>query len=123
MPNKRPNNLFKPGQSGNPAGRKKGEKNKLTYKREVWEACVEANVDPFLVLAQIAAGKLETPEGTPEKINAYLRKEAAAELCQYLAPKLKSIEHKGGTGESFQLIINTKPFIAEVHDEKETNEE
>jgi hypothetical protein len=114
---------FLPGQSGNPAGRKPGSKNKLTYKNEVWEACVKASVDPFLVLAEIAAGKLEKPDGSPEKINAYLRKEAAAELCQYLKPKLKSIELKNESGEGFQLIINTKPFIAQLNQGDDNDEE
>lgn len=115
--------LWVKGQSGNPTGRKPGEKNKLTYKKEVWASCVKASVDPFLVLAQIAAGTLRTADDLPEKINAYLRKEAAAELCQYLKPKLKSIDHKVNDGEGFQLIINTQPFIAEVCDEEEDDEE
>lgn len=115
--------LWQKGQSGNPAGRKPGEKNRLTYKKDVWEACVTASVDPFLVLAQIAAGTLKTADDIPEKINAYLRKEAAAELCQYLKPKLKSIDHKVNDGDAFQLIINTQPFIAEVIDEEEADEE
>lgn len=98
---------FAPGQSGNPSGRKPGSKNKLTYKREVWEACVQVGVDPFVVLAEIAAGVLLKPDSQPEKINAYLRKEAAAELCQYLKPKLKSIELQNKEGQGFNFYFNS----------------
>lgn len=116
--------MFTPGQSGNPAGRKPGSKNKLSYKKDVWETCVDVGVDPFRVLAEIAAGILRKPKGTPERIAVYLRKEAAAELCQYIKPKLKSMEIKGDSSEEFSLIINTVPFKAQVkHNEEETNEE
>lgn len=98
--------LFEPGKSGNPSGRPKGAKDKRQYKKEVWEACEQVGVDPFVVLAEIAAGVLKKPEGMPEKINAYLRKEAAAELCQYLKPKLKSVELKNDPTEPVQFIMN-----------------
>jgi hypothetical protein len=98
--------LFQPGQSGNPAGRRKGSKDKRHYKAEVWEACEKVGVDPFVVLAQIAAGILETPEGVREKINAYLRKEAAAELCQYLKPKLKAIELSSDAENPVQVTMS-----------------
>jgi|GEM_PF-6221654 len=99
-------NLFQPGQSGNPAGRKKGLKDKRHYKQEVWEACEKVGIDPFVVLAEIAAGVLKKPDGVPEKINGYLRKEAAAELCQYLKPKLKSVELRNDPEEPVQFIMN-----------------
>lgn len=101
-----PKQLFKPGQSGNPSGRRKGAKDIRCYKREVWEACEIVGVDPFLVLAEIAAGVLEKADGTPERINAYLRKEAASELCQYLKPKLKAIEITGDPQNPVQFIMN-----------------
>jgi hypothetical protein len=104
-----PRNLFKPGQSGNPNGRKKGSKNKLSYTKQVWGVCEEVGIDPFQVLALIAAGKLEKVDGTAEKIDAHLRKEAAAELCQYLHPKLKAIELKTDDGKGLNFYFNSPP--------------
>jgi hypothetical protein len=113
-----PRVLFQPGQSGNPAGRKKGSKNKNDYKKQVWEVCEAVGIDPFEVLALIAAGKLEKIDGTPEKITAYLRKEAASELCQYLKPKLKAIEISSDDGKALNFYFNTAPG-----QENEENEE
>jgi hypothetical protein len=38
--------------------------------------------------------------------NTYLRKEAAAELCQYLKPKLKAIELTSDHENPVQFIMN-----------------
>jgi hypothetical protein len=122
-----PTKLFKPGQSGNPAGRKKGAKTKKSFYFEAVAACDRLGVNPFEILARIASGELLKIDGvSPEKIDAKLRMDAAAELCQYLAPKLKSIEHKGDIGEGFQLFINTVPFKPQENNhenEEESNEE
>ena len=39
-----PEKRFKPGQSGNPAGRKKGTKNSITYLRAAWRLKVESKM-------------------------------------------------------------------------------
>lgn len=98
--------LFKPGESGNPSGRGKGVKNKISYTKQVWEACEEVGVDPFIILAEVAAGILKTRNGKFLKISANVRKDAAAELCQYLKPKLKSVELKNDSAEPIQFIMN-----------------
>jgi hypothetical protein len=101
-----PKQLFKPGQSGNPQGRRPGSKNKKSYLSEVVEICEVNGVNPFEILAQIAAGTLEKPDGNRETINACLRKEAAAELCQYLAPKLKAVEISNDPQNPIQVYMN-----------------
>lgn len=97
---------FKPGQSGNPKGRPPGSKNKLVY--HVGEICEREGCNPFEVLAQIAAGKLQSGDDFIEMKRAIrLRMEAAAELAQYLSPKLKAVELSNKDGEGLQLFINT----------------
>lgn len=81
---------FVKGQSGNPSGRPKEAKNKKRKTFEVAEICERFNCDPFHILCQIAMGKLEDDEA--RRITPRVRMEAASELAQYLAPKLKSIE-------------------------------
>lgn len=82
---------FKPGQSGNKAGRKTGSKNKINGK--VWDICSKWDCNPLQVLCWIATDNLWEGE---KKINISprLMMEAAGELAQYCYPKLKSIEHK-----------------------------
>lgn len=96
---------FKKGESGNPTGRPKGSKNKLNY--NVGAICQQFKCNPFEVLCLIANGQLEKPAGENRGMTLRLRMEAAAELAQYLAPKLKAIEHSTAMDEALQLIINT----------------
>ena len=96
--------LFKPGQCGNPNGRPKGGKNH--YRFVVTEICKEQDCNPVEILCQIANGTLKTRDNKFFKITPFLRKEAAAELLQYCAPKLKSVEINNGNGESFNMTFN-----------------
>ena len=85
--------MFKPGQSGNPAGSKKGpRKARLDVKAILdnieyvdRDGVKRRGVDPFKELAILAA------TARSEKV----RREASADLAPFLAPKLKSIEHSG----------------------------
>lgn len=88
--------LYKPGQSGNPAGRPKGSHNKIRL--DVAQILKEAKFCPFLKLIELAT----TSEST--KVQC----EATIELCQYVAPKLKSIEitHDEATPMQFNVILN-----------------
>jgi hypothetical protein len=95
---------FPKGKSGNPAGRPKGAKNKITY--EVAQICADNGCNPFEVLAQISAGTLEVTDEQRKYFGIRLRMEASAELAQYLAPKLKSIEHKGDVTNPINMILN-----------------
>lgn len=96
---------FQPGNSGNPKGKPKGTKNKIRF--EVAEILARENCDPFKVLAQIALGNIEYNNERP--ITGYLRKEAAAELCTYVAPKLKAIELSSEQLENFTVMLNYAP--------------
>jgi hypothetical protein len=86
--------MFKPGMSGNPKGRPAGSKNEKRY--EVRKILEEHGCDPFAELAKLAMN------ARSEKV----RCEAAAELAQYIAPKLKSIEHRGDNFSPINHIIN-----------------
>jgi len=93
---------FKKGQSGNPNGRPKGAKNKIRF--DVAEILKEQGCNPFVVLAQLALGNADYNRGNA--VTGYLRKDAAAELCQYVAPKLKSVEHSAGSGDAISVVLN-----------------
>lgn len=93
---------FQKGLSGNPNGRPKGAKNKVRF--EVAEILKEEGCNPFKILAQLALGNADYNRGV--QVTGYLRKDAAAELAQYIAPKLKSVELTGDQLENFTLFMN-----------------
>src|SRR5690349_13683498 len=95
---------FKPGQSGNPKGRTKGSKNKLSY--NVGEICEKHDCNPFEILAQIAAGTIELPDEQRKYFGVRIRMEAASELAQYLAPKLKALELSTDKDEGLTFVMN-----------------
>ncbi len=98
--------LFKPGQSGNPAGRRPGTPNKRTTLMR--DKAEELGVDPMEVVLLFAKGdwralgyKEETFISSTSEfgntieytIPPVLRAKCAMDAIQYIAPKLKSIEH------------------------------
>jgi uncharacterized protein DUF5681 len=85
---------FKPGQSGNPNGRPKGSPNK--FKFDVTQILKDAGCNPFQILADIAMGNE----------SAHARTNAATELCSYVAPKLKHIEHAADSESPFTITLN-----------------
>lgn len=99
-------NGFKPGQSGNPAGKPKGAISKR--KRSVLDTVERLGIDPFEVLLLFAKGDWralgyesekfivsQNDHGVYEKftIDPSVRAKCAAEAIQYIVPKLKSVEH------------------------------
>jgi hypothetical protein len=88
--------LFKPGQSGNPGGKPKGAKNR--DRLDIGKIMKDLNFCPFRKLVELA----QTSSST--KVQC----EATIELCQYVAPKLKSIEitQDQATPMQFNVILN-----------------
>lgn len=93
-----PRNLFKPGQSGNPLGRKKGAIN-AKKRINVGEIMETLDFEPFKELVKIAR------TARSEKV----RCEATIELCSYLAPKLKQVDFTGEGGAPFTISLNMFP--------------
>jgi hypothetical protein len=84
---------FKAGVCGNPNGRPKGSKTRERF--DVAAILKAHNCNPVEILMLIAKGDMETLELTHDQkkyFSVRLRMEAAAELLQYVAPKLKSVE-------------------------------
>jgi len=88
--------LFQKGIVTNPTGRPKGAKNK--FKIDASEIFKKQNYNPLIELINLARKK-----GVTDRIKL----EANSELCQYLYPKLKSVEITADEAlERFQLVFN-----------------
>lgn len=88
--------LFTAGNLANPAGRPKGSKNK--FKLDAAEVFKKHNYNPLIELINLAKRK---------DISDRIKLEADSELCQYLYPKLKSVEITADEVlERFQLVFN-----------------
>ncbi len=80
---------------GQPRPENSGRKSQADI-RQVYETCTRLGCDPFEIIAKI---------GMDPKTTKALRVRCAAELAQYLAPKLKSIEHSGSVEVSMKRLI------------------
>ena len=80
---------FKPGQSGNPAGKKPGTKNKRTL--AIADLCKEKDFNPLAFLIDTAKN---------EEIEWSHRIKAACEVNACVHPRLKAIEHSGNIGKN-----------------------
>jgi hypothetical protein len=78
---------FRAGQSGNPSGRPKGSRNRLTL--EVIDRLQSLGCDPIEGMAKIAMD---------ENTELSLRVQMYKELAQYVAPKRKAVEMKADLG-------------------------
>jgi hypothetical protein len=94
---------FQKGKSGNPAGRPK-DTHRIRF--DVAEICKKNGCNPFEILAQIAAATIDIPPEQKKYLTARIRMEAAAELAQYLAPKLKAVELSADADNPVQVTIN-----------------
>lgn len=107
--------LFKKGNNSNPAGRPKGAKGR--FKLDASEVFKKHNYDPMLELIKL---------GQKENLTDRLRMETNAELCQYLYPKLKSVELSAAQKENISLMINcgkeTQESALEVMEESQESD-
>lgn len=98
-------------------GRKKGSINKKS--RELKEIAEDLGVDPFEVLLHFAKGDYKAL-GYAETVTKYvqggesyeeptispeLRQKSAKDACEYLHPKLKSIELKGSAANPLEVFL------------------
>ena len=90
--------MFKPGQSGNPDGRKKGSANKYTKQvKEAMGMLLEGNLDNLSIwLAQIAA------DDPAKAMDIVIR------LSERFVPKLSQQQITGGDGEDLFKNISFK---------------
>lgn len=82
------------------SGRKPGTTNKRI---PVSEICQKLGFDPFLELAKIASGE--------NRLQAARQFDALKELCQYISPKLKAVEH---SGEVNQRLIDEVKMLQDL---------
>jgi len=104
--------MFKPGQSGNPNGRKKGVPNKQTKEiREAYQRLTESNLNNMSEwLQQVAT------DDPAKAMDLMLR------LSEYIIPKLARQEMVGNDGED--LFKNVKfQFGPDVNDDENRIEE
>ncbi len=85
---------FKAGHSGNPSGRPRGSKNKLTL--EVIDRLEALGCDPIEGMARIAMDENTEPN---------LRAQMYKELAQYIAPKRRAMEVQADVGYSWADAI------------------
>lgn len=101
------------------SGRKKGAINKKNV--ELRERAAKLGIDPFEVLLRFAAGHWEELGYKSEMIvtgysqagdavedytiTAALRQKSAKDLCEYLYPKLKAVEHSGPNGSDLPASV------------------
>jgi len=93
-------------------GRKAGTPNSKTL--EAITILKQRNCDPLDILSQIALGnKIKCGVSVEDKVfevdlipSLDQRKDAAKELCQYVYPKRKAVEHSGevDTGLTVQIV-------------------
>lgn|SRR5262249_1677258 len=76
-------------------GSRKGIPNKITgdYRAWIQKECSRRQINPFLVLMDIVSDPLSP-----------WRYHAAKELAQYLAPKLRAVEHTGDVTHTVRVI-------------------
>ena len=104
--------MFKPGQSGNPAGRVKGSKNKATKEiREAYQKLTEDNLE------NMNRWLLQVSHEDPAKaMDLMLR------LSEYIIPKLARQEVVGNDGED--LFKNVKfSFGPDINNDQDRIEE
>lgn len=96
--------LLRTGKDANPNGRPKGSKTKFRF--DVAEILHKLGYCPFTELVKMARDEDWTKRE---------RTLAAVELANFVAPKLKSIDHSiVSDSDKFQLIMNLAPSTPQV---------
>lgn len=93
------------------AGRPVGSLNSKTL--QATTALVEKGCDPLAILADIAMGSVfKKKNGEEMEPSLEMIKDAAKELCQYIYPKRKAVEHSGIDGDDIGICGNlTVTFV------------
>lgn len=97
-PVQRPN-LWKPGQSGNPAGRPKGVKNKITYLKQVLEGELRTQLGPHMVEVLMKAIEM-AKDGNESMIKL---------LVDKTVPTTKAGDEGEATDNRVQIVIGKLP--------------
>lgn len=91
-------------------GNKFGKGRPRKVSSNVKEILDEFDCNPFQILALIAKGTIYDYEEVPlekrKNLSMRVRMEAASELCQYLAPKFRSIAIESGENSGVQLTLS-----------------
>lgn len=96
---------FKKGQSGNPKGKKLGQRNKLNS--AVWEVAESHKCNPLDVLFMFATDNLYDSTGKIKMmVKPMLRLEAAIKLSDFFYPKRKSIEVQNDSKKPLMFTLN-----------------
>lgn len=98
---------FKPGQSGNPAGKPRGSLNKR--RQEIMDRFYASDRDPHRILEvlyDIAVNELDRRYGDQRPISIEDRINAADKLAPYLFIKLKAVQLSTDEGAPVNFVIN-----------------
>ena len=91
--------LWKPGQSGNPMGRPKGSRNKITLMKQVLEGELRAQLGPHM--AEVLAKALEMAKDGNESMIKL--------LVDKTIPTTKANDEEEGGKEKIQIMIGRLP--------------
>lgn len=103
---------YKKGQSGNPAGRKKGVRNKNTIKQE----------EAFFTIFNLLEERLKNPD-TIDAMSLRQLAELYSSMLNYVKPKLSSTTNQNTNENSGEITVRINYVDIDATDEDEEDEE